>query len=192
VMVYLDRQKLQAKGITLDDVTDAVNATNQILPSGDAKIGPYEWYVYNNGQIPSPADLNQVPVMIGPAQAPIIIRAPAANAPAANLSNSLPRPGTLCGDKKAGDVRCVREDISRLTAASAAVPPIHSPHTVKKWLRATLSRSPTARNGSTLKPARTNANHEPHQPKSSTISPEMNSIIWVSHRANDLMRLDYR
>ena len=73
VMVYLDRQKLQAKGITLDDVTDAVNATNQILPSGDAKIGPYDWYVYNNGQIPSPADLNQVPVMIGPAQAPTYV-----------------------------------------------------------------------------------------------------------------------
>jgi hydrophobic/amphiphilic exporter-1 (mainly G- bacteria), HAE1 family len=73
VMVYLDRQKLQAKGITLDDVTDAVNATNQILPSGDAKIGPYDWYIYNNGQIPSAADLNQVPVMIGPGQAPTYV-----------------------------------------------------------------------------------------------------------------------
>ena len=73
VMVYLDRQKLQAKGITLDDVTNAVNSTNQILPAGDAKIGPYDWYIYSNAQIPSPDDLNQVPVMIGPSQAPTYV-----------------------------------------------------------------------------------------------------------------------
>jgi HAE1 family hydrophobic/amphiphilic exporter-1 len=73
IMVYLNRQKLQAKGITLDDVTNAVNSTNQILPAGDAKIGPYDWYIYSNGQIPTPDDLNQVPVMIGPGQAPTYI-----------------------------------------------------------------------------------------------------------------------
>jgi hydrophobic/amphiphilic exporter-1 (mainly G- bacteria), HAE1 family len=73
VMVYLDRQKLQAKGMTLDDVTSAVNSTNQILPSGDAKIGPYDWYIYSNGEIPSADALNEVPVMIGPGQAPTYI-----------------------------------------------------------------------------------------------------------------------
>src|SRR5579875_2243229 len=73
IMVYLDRQKLQAKGITLDDVTSAVNSTNQILPAGDAKIGPYDWYIYSNAQIPGPKELNQVPVMIGPGQAPTYV-----------------------------------------------------------------------------------------------------------------------
>jgi hydrophobic/amphiphilic exporter-1 (mainly G- bacteria), HAE1 family len=70
VMVYLDRQKLQAKGLTPDDITSVVNSTNQILPSGDAKIGPNDWYIYSNAEIPSPDDLNQVPVTIGPGQAP--------------------------------------------------------------------------------------------------------------------------
>jgi HAE1 family hydrophobic/amphiphilic exporter-1 len=73
VMVYLDRQKLQAKGMTLDDVTSAVSSTNQILPAGDAKIGPYDWYIYSNGQIPTADALNQVPVMIGPGQVPTYI-----------------------------------------------------------------------------------------------------------------------
>ena len=70
IMAYVDRQKLQAQGITLEDAVNAINATNQILPSGDAKIGPYDWYIYSNGQIPSPEALNQVPIKIGPSQAP--------------------------------------------------------------------------------------------------------------------------
>ena len=73
VMVYLDRQKLQAEGMTLDDVTSAVSSINQILPGGDAKIGPYDWYIYSNGQIPAADALNQVPVMIDPGQAPTYI-----------------------------------------------------------------------------------------------------------------------
>jgi multidrug efflux pump subunit AcrB len=73
VLVYLDREKLQAKGLTLDDVTGVVNSTNQILPSGDAKIGPNDWYIYSNGEIAGPDDLNQVPVMIGPGQAPTYV-----------------------------------------------------------------------------------------------------------------------
>jgi len=71
IMAYVDRQKLQAQGITLDDAVNAINATNQILPSGDAKIGPYDWYIYSNAQIPTPDALNHVPIKIGPSQAPM-------------------------------------------------------------------------------------------------------------------------
>jgi HAE1 family hydrophobic/amphiphilic exporter-1 len=70
IMAYVDRQKLQAQGITLEDVVNAVNQTNQILPAGDAKIGPYDWYIYSNAQIPSPEALNEVPVKLGPGQSP--------------------------------------------------------------------------------------------------------------------------
>ena len=70
IMAYVDRQKLQARGITLEDAVNAINATNQILPSGDAKIGPYDWYIYSNAEIPSPEALNHVPIKIGPSQAP--------------------------------------------------------------------------------------------------------------------------
>ncbi len=70
IMAYVDRQKLQAQGITLQDVINALDGTNQILPSGDAKIGPYDWYIYSNAQIPSPEALNQVPIKLGPGQSP--------------------------------------------------------------------------------------------------------------------------
>ncbi len=52
VMVYLDREKLQTKGIMLDDVPNAINSTNQVLPTGDAKIRPYHWYTYSNVKFP--------------------------------------------------------------------------------------------------------------------------------------------
>jgi HAE1 family hydrophobic/amphiphilic exporter-1 len=69
VMAYVDRQRLQAQGLTLEDAVNAINATNQILPSGDAKIGPYDWYIYSNAQIPTPDALNRVPIKLGPSQA---------------------------------------------------------------------------------------------------------------------------
>lgn len=74
IMAYVDRQKLQAQGLTLRDVTNAINATNQILPAGDAKIGPYDWYIYSNSQIPTPEALNHVPIKLGPAQSPTYLR----------------------------------------------------------------------------------------------------------------------
>jgi multidrug efflux pump subunit AcrB len=75
IMAYVDRQKLQARGITLEDAVNAINATNQILPSGDAKIGPYDWYIYSNAEIPSPEALNHVPIKIGPSPPTLAILA---------------------------------------------------------------------------------------------------------------------
>ncbi len=73
IMAYLDREQLQARGMTLKDAVNAINATNQILPTGDAKIGPYDYYIYSNGQIPNAAALNHVPIKLGPGQAPALL-----------------------------------------------------------------------------------------------------------------------
>ncbi|HUJ41673.1 MAG TPA: efflux RND transporter permease subunit [Candidatus Acidoferrales bacterium] len=62
IMVYVDPAKLQMHQLGLMDVVRAVNSANLILPSGDAKIGPYDYNLYTNSQIRSVADLNQVPV----------------------------------------------------------------------------------------------------------------------------------
>ena len=39
IMVYLDRDALQARGLTPMDVVHALNRANLIIPAGDAKIG---------------------------------------------------------------------------------------------------------------------------------------------------------
>src|ERR1700677_3291132 len=62
VMVYVDPFKLLSRQLSVMDVVDAVNNSNLILPSGDSKIGPYDYYVYSNSLIKNVADLNSVPI----------------------------------------------------------------------------------------------------------------------------------
>src|SRR5580700_5513384 len=62
IMVYVDPNKLEAHGLSVMDVVHKVNEANLILPSGDIKIGPYDYNVYANGQINAMKDINLVPL----------------------------------------------------------------------------------------------------------------------------------
>jgi hydrophobic/amphiphilic exporter-1 (mainly G- bacteria), HAE1 family len=72
IMAYVNRDAMQARGLTPMDVVTAVNNTNQILPSGDAKIGNLDYYIMANAEIPTPEDLDQVPIRVGKGQAPVL------------------------------------------------------------------------------------------------------------------------
>jgi len=61
-MVYVDPYKLLSRQLSLMDVVDALNNSNLILPAGDVKIGPFDYYVYSNSLVKQVADLNQVPI----------------------------------------------------------------------------------------------------------------------------------
>jgi multidrug efflux pump subunit AcrB len=62
IMVYVDPNKLEAHGLSVMDVVHKVNEANLILPSGDIKIGPYDYNVYANGQINAMKEINLVPL----------------------------------------------------------------------------------------------------------------------------------
>ena len=62
VMVDIDSQAMQAKGLSPLDVVNAVNAQSLILPGGTAKIGALEYNVNMNGSTDSIAALNDLPV----------------------------------------------------------------------------------------------------------------------------------
>ncbi len=62
IMVYVDPVKLQAYQLSVMDVVRAINEANLILPAGDAKIGPYDYAIYSNSQIPNVDDINLVPL----------------------------------------------------------------------------------------------------------------------------------
>ncbi|WP_116140929.1 efflux RND transporter permease subunit [Trinickia diaoshuihuensis] len=62
IMVQLDPQALQAKGLAPADVVNAVNAQNLILPGGTAKIGSREYNVEMNGSTRTVAALNDLPI----------------------------------------------------------------------------------------------------------------------------------
>jgi multidrug efflux pump subunit AcrB len=62
IMVDLDPAALLAQGLTPTDVTNAVNAQNLTVPSGDAKIGSKQYIVKLNSQPPTVAALNDIPI----------------------------------------------------------------------------------------------------------------------------------
>ncbi len=61
-MVYVDPYKLLSRQLSLMDVVDALNKSNLILPAGDVKMGPFDYYVYSNSLVKKVADLDQVPI----------------------------------------------------------------------------------------------------------------------------------
>jgi multidrug efflux pump subunit AcrB len=62
VMVYVDPYKLLSRQLSLMDVVDAVNKNNLILPAGDVKMGPYDYYVYSNSLVKQVEELNSIPI----------------------------------------------------------------------------------------------------------------------------------
>jgi hydrophobic/amphiphilic exporter-1 (mainly G- bacteria), HAE1 family len=64
IMVYVDPYKLLSRQLSLMDVVGAVNDSNLILPAGDVKMGPYDYYVYSNSLVDNMNELAQVPVKV--------------------------------------------------------------------------------------------------------------------------------
>jgi hydrophobic/amphiphilic exporter-1 (mainly G- bacteria), HAE1 family len=62
IMVYVDPYKLASRQLSPMDVVNAVNNFNLILPAGDVKMGPYDYYVYSNSLVDNMDQLSQVPV----------------------------------------------------------------------------------------------------------------------------------
>ena len=64
VMVDLDQRLLQSKGLSPADVVNAVGQQNVIVPSGTAKIGPFEYDVELNSTPKTIPELNNLPVKV--------------------------------------------------------------------------------------------------------------------------------
>ncbi len=62
IQVDLDTAALQAKGLSPNDVVNALNQQNLILPAGTSKIGQYEYDVETNGSPLTTAELNDLPI----------------------------------------------------------------------------------------------------------------------------------
>jgi HAE1 family hydrophobic/amphiphilic exporter-1 len=62
IMVYVDPYKMASRQLSTMDVVNAVNNSNLILPAGDVKIGPTDYYVYSNSMVTDMAELNKIPI----------------------------------------------------------------------------------------------------------------------------------
>lgn len=64
IMVYADPYKLEAHQLSLMDVVRSVNASNLILPAGDVQIGPLDYNIYTNSQLPTVKEIDNLPIKI--------------------------------------------------------------------------------------------------------------------------------
>src|SRR5271166_4588588 len=62
IQVFVDPVKLEAHQLSLMDVVNAVNNSNLILPAGDVRIGNRDYNIYANSQVPTPDDVNRIPL----------------------------------------------------------------------------------------------------------------------------------
>src|SRR5271165_3874547 len=64
IMVYVDPYKLSSRQLSLMDVVGAINDSNLILPAGDVKMGPYDYFVYSNSLVDNMDQLGKVPLKV--------------------------------------------------------------------------------------------------------------------------------
>ncbi len=62
VMAYLDRQQMQARGLSPLDVMEKLDAANVFLPSGDAKIGDWDYVLDSNSMYQEIKDMGDIPL----------------------------------------------------------------------------------------------------------------------------------
>ena len=62
IQFYIDPVKLEAAQMSPMDVVHIVNDANKILPAGDVRIGPRDYNIYSNSQLPNVAEMNDVPL----------------------------------------------------------------------------------------------------------------------------------
>src|SRR6201981_1189456 len=106
VMIDLNPGLMQSKGLAPQDVLNAVQQENLILPSGTAKIGPFEYDVQLNGSPRTVPELNDLPVKVV-GNSTIYLRDVAnvrdAFAPQTNIVRQDGRRGALVSVLKAGN-----------------------------------------------------------------------------------------
>jgi multidrug efflux pump subunit AcrB len=64
IMVDLDPQAMIGHGVTAQDLTAAIGSQNLILPAGDAKMGPRDYYVRLNNSPTAVDTFNNLPIKI--------------------------------------------------------------------------------------------------------------------------------
>src|SRR3989454_6597577 len=64
ITVFLDRERMLARGLSTTDIVNAVNAQSLLLPAGNVKVGEFDYNVYTNSMIKIVEQMNDIPVKV--------------------------------------------------------------------------------------------------------------------------------
>jgi len=74
ILAYVDRDKLEARNASPMDVVQALKSFNVLIPTGNAKIGDFDYQINANGMVPRVDEMNEFPIRIDERGAPVYIR----------------------------------------------------------------------------------------------------------------------
>src|SRR5678816_4198355 len=90
ITIFMDQQRMLARGVSPSDVVKAINAQSAIIPAGDIKIGDLDYYVYSNSLIDLVEKINDIPIKMVNGT-PILVRDIGTAADSAAIQTSIVR-----------------------------------------------------------------------------------------------------
>ena len=73
ILAYVDREKLEARGLSPMDVVQALKKQNVFIPAGNMKVGNIDYQIFANSMPPRAEELNDMPIAIRQG-APVMVR----------------------------------------------------------------------------------------------------------------------
>lgn len=64
VTIFLDPERMQARGVSTHEIVSSVNLQSVLLPAGDVKIGDLDYNVYTNSMIQVVDQMNDIPIKV--------------------------------------------------------------------------------------------------------------------------------
>ncbi len=64
ILAYVDREKLEARGLSPMDVVQALKKQNVFIPAGNIKMGNIDYQIFANSMPPEVEDLNDMPIAV--------------------------------------------------------------------------------------------------------------------------------
>lgn len=73
ILCYLDRQKLEVRGLSLMDVQETLLKQNVLIPAGNAKRGDLDFQIFTNALTDTVDEINLTPIRVDDG-APVLLR----------------------------------------------------------------------------------------------------------------------
>src|SRR5262245_15002377 len=73
VLAYVDRDKLEGRKLSPMDVVQSLRAFNVLIPTGNAKIGDFDYQINANGMVPEVDQMNHFPIKLDDRGTPIYV-----------------------------------------------------------------------------------------------------------------------
>ena len=73
ILAYVDPAKLETRGLSPMDVVQTLRSFNTMIPTGNAKIGDFDYMINANGMVPRVEQMNSFPIKVGRGGTPVYV-----------------------------------------------------------------------------------------------------------------------